>query len=344
MAHKGLLVTLTLIAVERARTARFLRNQTKGSFQRGEGEETTPLVSHMRALYKSLDSRGSNSTVGSAAMPREVTYSPALCDDLFVYAESRDLCRKLQPRICGKQCGRIVPADSQTNCADLQETLCYVPKPGRTPEPLEVGAAPQGEPTVVVTVCNVFPASIGGAMWLAYEGRGTPKPIVTRLRYLDCSQVKGWSEMSLGVYVGAYRVGGRECGDKNEMMLVGQSGLDDAEAVIFAFSFHDEGMKRPVLCHAAPRGPAMTASVRGRTWYPFTGENLKGVIKYLECEVLALDNDDSLRNPEFLDLSNGGQVQTSIKIVGTRTLFLIDEDQNGAIGSKAFNLGHLKYK
>lgn len=311
------------------------------------GEKSSPLVLEMYKLDHALENPKNSS---GRYDHLEVKYAPALCDDLFAYSDSRSLCKKLQPKICGRECSRIAEEKDLALCEGMQDTICVVPKPGPLPEPLKAPAEmPKGEKPIVVTMCHGFATNGKQPMWIGREGPGTPQPVVTKFTYQDCRQFHGWSMMRLGVYFGGLRATGRNCDDKNELMILGQSGLDDSEALIYSFSFPDEDMKRPILCHLAPRAPGFTVTVSGRTWYPFINnmQNLDGEIKYMQCEVLSLDHDDSLRNPETIEMRTGGKkgpVAMSFEVSPMKSLFLVTEDGDGKLGFKSFNLGYLKYK
>merc|ERR1719198_2195880 len=77
----------------------------------------------------------SGSPVKSAV---EVRASPGRCRELFAYQFSRDMCMKLQTRMCGRGCASLVNtsnANVSKDCIHMQEILCKVNKPGPTPVP-----------------------------------------------------------------------------------------------------------------------------------------------------------------------------------------------------------------
>merc|ERR1719171_1438422 len=82
----------------------------------------------------------------------EVEYRPQLCKELFAYKNTRTKCMRLQPRICGKDCAQVF-TEGQADCQALQKTICYVPKLGPQPQPLDAGPIPEGDRKVTTTVC-----------------------------------------------------------------------------------------------------------------------------------------------------------------------------------------------
>jgi len=285
-----------------------------------------------------LNSPACNPAENSSAVPShlKVPYSPELCTDLFAYKFERDLCGRLQKKICGTNC-------TVSACGEMQDVLCQVPKPLPAPKPLTSGGrVPNNTLKTIVTVCIAFPTQ--APVWVAREGLGYPKPLATKLSYLDCTQVQAYRGMDIGVYQGANKVAHHACTERDDLVMVGLSLKDKSTKAVTSFSFHDEQMRRPILCNAAPRLPFVTVGVYSRTWHAFANtKNLKGELSYLQCEVLNQDHDDLLKQHESLEFSKGNTILGHIEITALNTLYLLHSGRASDLRAKAHNLGYLKY-
>lgn len=327
-------------------------------------EAGSELATRLRRVQSALEleQRGANATAfnataqlllrGGALRPvpklADAAYSESTCDRLFAYADARTLCRKMQRKICGKSCERLVKNEEE-QCRSLQDTLCHVPTFGPTPAPVAVGEVPHGQKPVNVTICNGRPAE-RSAVYVALEGEAGPRAVVPELGYLDCAQISAWSGLVLGIYSGAYAPALHTCDAENSIVMFGPSGIDDTENFVMDFSFKDEGYKRPILCNAAYAERTLRVQVEGRRWYPFAirgsaaREDPDGKIAYLECEQLALDHIDSIQRQESLQLWSGRRHLGDVPISPVMTLFLLGNE--GPMGKevlthRSFNLGHL---
>jgi len=274
-----------------------------------------------------------------------VPYSPERCTDLFAYKFERELCGRLQKKVCGFDCKTRYNITSK-GCGEMQQLLCKVPKAFPDPKPLRSGGrVPNNSLKTNVTVCIAFPTRGASAVWVSREGYGFPKPLATKLSYLDCAQIMAFRGMEIGVYLGANKVASHTCQERNELVMVGVSLKDTSRKAVTSYSFHDEQMRRPILCHAAPFVPTMTVSVYTRTWHAFANtKNLDGELSYLQCEVLNQDHDDLLKHHEWLQFSKGNTIQGHIEITPLPTLYLLRSGRESTLRTKAHILGHLKYE
>jgi len=285
----------------------------------------------------------------SSAVPShlKVSYSPELCTDLFAYKFERDLCGRLQKKICGSNCTVKYNMTSANNsCGEMQDVLCAIPKPLPAPKPLTSGGrVPNNTLDTIVTICIAFPTSGASPAWVSREGVGYPKPLATKLSYLDCAQIKAYRGMDIGVYVGANKVAVHACQERNELVMVGLSLKDKSQKAVTSYSFHDEQMRRPILCHAAPALKTLDVSVYTRTWHAFANtKNLDGELSYLQCEVLNQDHDDLLKQHESLEFSKGNTILGHVEITAIPTLYLLHSGRGSDLRAKAHNLGHIKYE
>merc|ERR1719453_1540806 len=277
-----------------------------------------------------------------------VRYSPERCKDLFAYAFERRLCTSLQKKVCGVDCKKKynVTEEGAKRCDELQPLLCKVPTRLPAPKPLPHGGmVPDNTLNTTVTVCIAFPTPGTHSVWVSREGYGFPKPLATKLSYLDCAQIMAFRGMEIGVYLGANKVASYTCQERNELVMVGVSLKDTSRKTVTSYSFHDEQMRRPILCHAAPFVPTMTVSVYTRTWHAFANtKNLDGELSYLQCEVLNQDHNDLLKHHEWLQFSKGNTIQGHIEITPLPTLYLLRSGRESTLRTKAHILGHLKYE
>lgn len=284
---------------------------------------------------------------------REVRYQPELCKSLYAYEHVRKKCMRLQPQVCGEDCKKVVKnKDNTKECLEIQKTICAVPRLGPQPSPLPAGDIPKDAKETVVTVC-IARRTYGpySQLWLGRsDGQGLPLPVATKLNYLDCPQVRAFPGMELGVYRGSKRLAKWVAGVHNELVMVGQTGKDGEDTIVKGESFHDEKVQRPIVCHTAPFAQefgSLKASIQGKTWYPFTDtNNLEGKLGYLQCEVLSLDREDSLKHTEVLELymPDRNRALFSVTCDPMYTLFLLSGDlRREDAGYKAVNLGHLKW-
>lgn len=344
------------------------------------------LVTEMKQLEVALNHVAGNATEGGGARAgldldadrpvpkaRTVQYSDYTCRTKFAYADARKLCRRLQERTCGKNCTRIVNNTNFTvkECKSVQKTLCGVRQAAPVPEPIKVGEVPKGplyrtlgsglrpakKPTpVVATVCNARPGN-PSQIWVAVLGEKAPRAVVPELPYLNCTQLAGWSGLEIRAYTlapsGKTARASYTLGDRNSILLLGESGLDDSENVIFRAEFQDEGYKRPILCNGAyAERTHLKVTVEGRKWYPFvirgdkTKDRPEGKIAYLECELLALDHVDSLQREETLELWSGKKPRAEVPVNPVIPLFFLGSTGPAgkeALTFKEINLGQLKY-
>jgi len=283
---------------------------------------------------------------------KEVDYRPQLCKSLFAYEHVRKKCMRLQPQVCGEDCKNVVKKDENMDeCKEIQKMICAVPRLGPQPAPLPAGEIPKDAKETVVTMC-VARRTWGpySQLWIGRVGLGLPLPIATKLNYLDCPQVRAFPGMEIGLYRGSKRLAKWTAGVHNELVLVGQTGKDGEDTMIKGESFHDEKVQRPIVCHTAPFAQnfgSLKANIVGRTWYPFTDtNNLEGKLDYLQCEVLALDREDSLKHTETLELRlpKRDRALFTVQCDPMSTLFLLSGDLKAQdAGYKAVNLGHLKW-
>jgi Ca2+-binding EF-hand superfamily protein len=276
-----------------------------------------------------------------------VSYTPELCKDLFVYEFERDLCLNLQKKVCGVNCTlRYNTTDNQTQrCGDVQTAICKVPKPLPAPKPLSHnGYVPNNTLNTTVTVCISFPTTGKDSVWVARESFGFPKPLATKLSYLDCTQIKAYRGMDIGFYSGATKLAHHVCQERDELVMVGFSLKDRRNKAVVSYSFKDEEMRRPILCHTAPDEPTMKVSVYTRNWHAFSNpKNLDGELSYLQCEVLLMDHDDLLKQKENLQFTKGNSILGHIEVGPLPTLYLLRSGSGTDLRAKAHNLGHLKY-
>jgi len=280
-------------------------------------------------------------------------YDPELCKELFAYAHVRRKCMRLQAEICGEECKDVIKKkDNMDECKDVQKTICHVPTVGPQPKPLAAGDVPKDAKKTVVTIC-IARRTYGpySQLWVGASTTGLPLPVATKLNYLDCPQISAYPGMELGVYRGSKRLAKWVAGVHNEIAMVGESGKDGKDTLIRGESFHDEKVQRPIVCHTAPWAQdlgALRASIQGQTWHPFSDSdhNLEGHLDYLQCEVLALDREDSLKVTETLELrgKKEGKTLFSIDCDPMHNLFLLSGDgKRDKLGFKALNLGFLKW-
>jgi Ca2+-binding EF-hand superfamily protein len=272
------------------------------------------------------------------------SYSPALCRRLFAYRHTRDLCFRLQPEVCGKDCKEW--GDNNTDeCKAFQEMFCQLPKHTNQSEPLSVGTVPKGKKTSVATVCIAVSNWGPNELWLAREDKNASDasvPLATRLAYMNCVQVHTFEGEVLQLYSGGRQVLSWNSGKRNEVMMVGREEKGLTKAKITRFSFKDEEMLRPVLCNAAPDAAEITVHVEGKQWHALV-DNVDGVLGYLHCQVLLLDHDDSLREPESLEIVSNNAIQLVMPVSPVQSLFLVNQEENGVLSYQAHNLGFLKY-
>jgi len=284
---------------------------------------------------------------------KEVDYQPQLCKSLYAYEHVRKKCMRLQPQVCGQDCKAIIKnSKNMDECQEIQKTICAVPRLGPQPQPLPAGQVPKDAKSTVVTIC-IARRTYGpySQLWLGRsDGQALPLPVATKLNYLDCPQVKAFPGMELGVYRGSTRLAKWTAGVHNELVMVGQTGKDGDDTIVKGESFHDEKVQRPIVCHTAPFAEefgSLKASIQGKTWYPFTDtNNLAGKLDYLQCEVLALDREDSLKHTEVLQLTMPDRDRALFTVTcdPMYTLFLLSGDlRREDAGYKAMNLGHLKW-
>lgn len=194
----------------------------------------------------------------------------------------------------------------------------------------------------MVTLCIAVSNWGPNALWLAREGKTGPTVLATRLAYMDCIQLRTYASEHLALYSGARKVISWMSSKKNELMMVGREEAGLTTAKITRFSFKDEDMLRPILCHAAPDVASLTVHVQGKSWHAFSSNNVDGVLDYLQCEVLLLDHDDSMREQESLELVMNNTVQLVLPVSPVQSLFLVSEEENGSVSYKEHNLGFLK--
>lgn len=288
-----------------------------------------------------------NKTAGAVPKHLKVSYSKEVCTDLFAYKFERDLCANLQTKICGTNCAAQynLTKDSNTTkrCGEMQELLCKVPTPLPAPKPLSHGGSvPNNTLNTTVTVCIAFANPSASPVWIAGEGYGFPKPLATKLSYLDCAQIHAFRGMDIGVYSGATKVAHHVAQERDEIVMVGESLKNAAETAVVSYSFKDDEMRRPILCHAAAKEPTMEVSVYSRNWHVFE-DNMKNTLSYLQCEVLLMDHDDLVKQKESLQFSKGKTILGHIEVGPLPTLYLLRSGRGTDLRAKAHNLGHLKY-
>jgi hypothetical protein len=308
------------------------------------------LMNEYRHCMK-LNSPACYPAANSSEVPShlKVPYSSELCVDLFAYKFERDLCGRLQKKICGTNCTMKYNTTKEfiSNCGEMQDVLCQVPKPLPAPKPLTSGGqVPNNTLDTIVTVCIAFPTPGASAVWVAREGFGYPRPLATKLSYLDCAQVKAYRGMDIGVYRGANKVAHHVCSERSEVVMVGLSLKDKSVKAVTSYSFHDDQMRRPILCQAAPTLPTVVVGVYSRAWHAFANtKNLDGELSYLQCEVLNQDHDDLLKQHESLEFSKGNTIVGYVEITAMPTLYLLHKGPLGSdLRAKAHSLGHLKYE
>lgn len=270
------------------------------------------------------------------------SYSPALCRSLFAYRHTRDLCLRLQPEVCGKDCEKMV-ANSTDECQVFQKAMCQLPKhtPQGEPLPMSVASPPKGKKESVATICIAVSNWGPNELWLAREENKSYIPLATRLAYMDCVQIRTFQDEYFFLYTGARQVTSWRSGKRNELIMVGRAEVGSTEAKITRFSFKDEEMLRPILCQAAPNFASLTVQVQGKHWHAFNKDD--EALPYLQCEVLLLDHDDSMKEQESLDLISGNYIELVLPVSPVKSLFLVKEEENGSLSYQAHNLGFLKY-
>merc|ERR1719386_284901 len=98
----------------------------------------------------------------------KVSYAPAVCKQLFAFRHTRDLCLRLQPEVCGKDCASWGENGTE-DCKGLQESICELPQYNPQHEPLSVGAVPEGKKKSVATVCIAVSNWGPNELWLARD-------------------------------------------------------------------------------------------------------------------------------------------------------------------------------
>jgi len=263
------------------------------------------------------------------ARSRDVDYSASTCKFLFAYEHPRDACARLQKKICGRQCEDLVrgaaePSQELEECKSVQ--------------------------AVNTTYCNARSRGPVG-IW-AIEKSGGVKEVVPSLEYLECAQLSSWGGHEVAVSSGESHLATIKSEETNSIVLIGQSGLNDKHAMIRQSSFKDEHYDRPILCNLAYHEYTLKVKVAGRKWYPFVirgqaeSDDPAGTLSYLQCELLALDRVDSLREQEALQLYRGDEVRAVVPVSPVKTLIVLSSE--GAMGQevldyKSLNLGYLKY-
>jgi Ca2+-binding EF-hand superfamily protein len=272
----------------------------------------------------------------------KVSYSPALCRQMFAYRHTRDLCLRLQPEVCGKDCSKF-GENGTDECDSFQKAMCQLPQHTSQGEPLAMSVAspPKGKKASVATVCIAVSNWGPNELWLAREENKSFIPLATRLAYMDCVQVKTFQGESFFLYTGARQVMSWTSGKRNELILVGRAEAGLTKAKLTRFSFKDEDMLRPILCQTAPNYASLEVNVQGKQWHPFN--EVDQAINYLQCEVLLLDHDDSMREQESLQLVKGDYIELVMPVSPVQSLFLVTETENGSLSYRAHNLGFLKY-
>merc|ERR1719321_343635 len=283
-------------------------------------------------------------TSGAVPDHLKVRYSEERCKDLFAYQFERDICANLQKKVCGNNCAELSNSSNATKtCADVQDMLCKVPTPLPAPKPLtHGGSVPKNTLNTTVTVCIAFPTPGATPVWVGRSGSGFPKPLATKLSYLDCAQIHAFRGMDIVVYSGATEVASHVAQERDEIVIVGESLKDPSEKTVASYSFKDDEMRRPILCHTAPKEPAMEVSVYSRTWHVFA-DNMKNTLSYLQCEVLLMDHDDLVKQKESLEFSKGNTILGHIEVGPLPSLYLRHSGRGTDLRAKGHNLGHLKY-
>lgn len=326
-------------------------NSTSTETLRAPGAE---LEAVMMRFEKSLSK---NSDPVPKMRRNEVKYSESTCQFLFAYEEPRAACHRLQTKICGRDCeGLVAPgAEKKTQeieeCRSVQDTICAVPQYGPQPEPIKVHEKiPVGRVNQTTTYCN---ARSRGPVGIWAIGRdGGVEEVVGSLEYMDCAQLSSWAGHEVAVSSGEEHLATIRSEDTNSIVLIGQSGLNDKHAVIRQRTFKDEEYDRPILCNLAYHEYTLNVKVAGRKWYPFVlrgdAEKIPATsnISYLQCELLALDRVDSLKEQEALQLYRGEEVRATVPVSPVKTLIMLSSE--GSMGQevldhRSLNLGHLKY-
>lgn len=285
----------------------------------------------------------------ASGIPR-ASYSPALCRQMFAYRHTRDLCLRMQPQVCGKDCAKF--GENSTNftefgelneCEAFQKMMCQLPKytPQGEPLAMSVASPPKGKKASVATVCIAVSNWGPNMLWLAREENKSFIPLATRLAYMDCVQIRTYQSESFFLYNGARQVISWQSGKRNELIMVGRQEAGLTTAKLTRYSFKDEDMLRPILCQAAPNYPSLEVHVEGRHWHPFNRDD--EALSYLQCEVLLFDHEDSMREQESLEFVKGKYIELVMPVSPVQSLFLVKEEENGSLSYRAHNLGFLKY-
>jgi len=146
----------------------------------------------------------------------------------------------------------------------------------------------------------------------------------------------------VNIYLGSHPATKHVVGSDNNILMIGQYALGELKVGLTVYAFEDEGYKRPVLCNAYPHSSLVT-KVAGRDWHPFVHASHPRSLKYLECEKLALDHADSLREPEAIECSLNGTVKGHVDISPVESLYIMgadNKDKDGSLVFKEYNFDH----
>lgn len=270
-----------------------------------------------------------------------VEYSPFTCKKLFAYADSRDVCVRLQPLLCGKECEKILPAGGEVGkCADVQKTVCAIQKHSKASAPVELpGHAASGN---ILTFCNAYPTqaviSIQHDKYYALED---PEPFLPGLKYLECKQALIPTGEGVNIFLGNFPAAKHVAGSSSAIIMIGQYKLGELKMGVTVYSFKDEGYRRPVVCNAYPEDKLGTA-VAGRDWHPYVNAKHPRSLKYMECEKLGLDHADSQKDPESIEFSVDGKVKGHALISPVHTLYVVGSkgDEEKTLEFKEYHFEH----
>lgn len=255
--------------------------------------------------------------------PKTSPYSLRTCRNLFAYKDDRDLCFKLQKKVCttGCECAlNSTDAKRLENCTSLKDKLCAVPK---LVVNNSAAVVVENGSNTTLTFCNAYVSvSKISIQQDKYYALPDPSPFIKNLSYMECAQAKIPAGTKVNVYLGNFPMSKFAVGSKNAIVMLGQYNLGEAELGLQFFTFKDQGYKRPIICSAYP-APKLDVSVVGRNWRPFSDAYHASTIGYMECEKLNLDHADSVYHPESLEFFDGKMHKGDVEISPTKLLWLI---------------------
>jgi len=270
-----------------------------------------------------------------------VEHASFTCKKLFAYKDSREVCLRLQPLLCGKDCNAMFPAGANASeCVDVQKTICAIQKHSKEPEPVKLPG--HSAPETVLTFCNAYPTlAVISIQHDKYYALKDPEPFLPEIKYLECKQAMIPAGEALNIFLGDFPAAKHVAGSDNAIIMIGQYKLGELKMGLTVYSFEDEGYLRPVICNGFPQA-TLDTEVAGKDWHPFVHAQHPKSLKYLECEKLNLDHADSQKDPEALEFSVDGHVVGHVPVSPVHTLYVVGtkRDKEKTIDFKEYSFDH----